>query len=38
MTIEFELGQPFRPIEQLMGVFPAARYVNQNLGVILKYY
>ncbi|KAJ3990658.1 hypothetical protein F5050DRAFT_1536584, partial [Lentinula boryana] len=24
MDIQFELGQPFKPYEQLMGVFPAA--------------
>ena len=28
MSIEFQLGQPFRPFEQLMGVFPAARCVS----------
>lgn len=28
MKIDFDLGQPFKPYEQLMGVFPAARYVN----------
>ena len=27
MDIEFNLGQPFKPFEQLMSVFPAARFV-----------
>jgi len=27
MDIEFNLGQPFKPFEQLMSVFPAARLV-----------
>lgn len=25
MKLDFTLGQPFKPFEQLMGVFPAAR-------------
>ena len=28
ITVEFELGDPFRPFEQLMGVLPAARLVS----------
>ena len=28
MDIKFELGQPFKPFEQLMGVFPTARQVH----------
>ena len=27
MDMRFELGKPFQPFEQLMGVFPAARSV-----------
>lgn len=27
MDIKFVAGQPFKPYEQLMGVFPAARLV-----------
>jgi 5'-3' exoribonuclease 2 len=30
MDIRFELGKPFQPFEQLMGVFPAARLVLAN--------
>jgi 5'-3' exoribonuclease 2 len=26
MDIKFNLGQPFKPFEQLMSVFPAARF------------
>jgi 5'-3' exoribonuclease 2 len=26
MDVKFDLGQPFKPFEQLMAVFPAARY------------
>ena len=28
MDIKFDLGQPFKPFEQLMGVFPASRHVD----------
>ena len=28
MHLSFQLGQPFKPFEQLMGVFPAARYAT----------
>jgi 5'-3' exoribonuclease 2 len=30
MQLNFILGQPFKPFEQLMGVFPAARLVNSE--------
>jgi len=30
MDVRFELGKPFQPFEQLMGVFPAARSVLIN--------
>ena len=31
MDIRFDLGKPFQPFEQLMGVFPAARSVLHQL-------
>lgn len=30
-AVSFDLGQPFTPLEQLMSVLPAARYVLVNL-------
>ena len=37
MDIKFDLGQPFKPYEQLMGVFPAARFVHSFLTLRLIY-
>lgn len=30
LDLKFETGQPFKPYEQLMGVFPAARYAASH--------
>ncbi|KAJ0017472.1 hypothetical protein Pint_11481 [Pistacia integerrima] len=30
LKTSFELGQPFKPFNQLLGVFPAARYGPRN--------
>ena len=35
LDIDFTLGAPFRPYEQLMGVFPAARCVSPSSAVSL---
>ncbi|KAG1823885.1 uncharacterized protein BJ212DRAFT_1533997, partial [Suillus subaureus] len=34
MQVEFTLRQPFKPYEQLMGVFPPARYVHVDSPVL----
>ncbi len=36
MDIKFSIGQPFRPFEQLMGVFPSARFVSLLPGLFLN--
>lgn len=37
MDIKFNLGQPFKPFEQLMSVFPAARFVLLCVDSIPQY-